>query len=77
MDIRDDELRRAVTEAQRRHENALRENAEARHIGGPRPHPAVSLLALRSAIDSAAREARKRGCDISDLVGGNVGRRDP
>jgi len=39
----------------------------------PRPGSASDFVAARLAVEMAADEARRAGCDIDDLVGPNVG----
>ena len=54
----------------------MSDNAHAENVGRRPRHDAVALDALRLAVDIAALETRNAGCDISDLVGENVGRLD-
>jgi hypothetical protein len=67
------ELRAALVRAKNRRNDAILASAQADIENRPRPESASDLVAARLAVDIAAHEARRAGCDIDDLVGPNVG----
>ncbi len=72
-----EQLRNNLSAAKAARNQAMSDNAHAENAGRQPLHDGVALDALRLAVDVAALEARNAGCDISDLVGDNVGRLDP
>jgi hypothetical protein len=68
------ELRAALVRAKYRRNAVIVAVAQADIETRPRPGSASDLVAARLAVDRAAHEARRAGCDIDDLVGPNVGR---
>jgi hypothetical protein len=77
MPATDPDVRRMVIEAKRRCIEALAANAVAANSRRRLPHSDEEVAAIRTALDLAARAARRNDCDISDLVGENVGREAP
>ena len=67
------ELRAALVRAKHRHRDVMLGLAQADIEARPRPGSAADLVAARLAVDTAALEARRAGCDIDDLVSTNVG----
>jgi hypothetical protein len=67
------ELRAALVRAKNRRRDLMLGIAEADIEARPRPGSGADLVAARLAVDAAALEARRAGCDIDDLVSPNVG----
>ena len=67
------ELRAALVRAKHRHRDVMLGLAQADIEARPRPGSAADLVAARLAVDTAALEARRAGCDIDDLVSPHVG----
>ena len=67
------ELRAALVRAKNRQRDMTLGIAQADIEARPRPGNAADLVAARLAVDAAALEARRAGCDIDDLVSPNVG----
>jgi hypothetical protein len=67
------ELRAAVVRAKNPRRDLMLGIADADIEARPRPGSAADLVAARLAVDTAALEARRAGCDIDDLVSPNVG----
>jgi hypothetical protein len=67
------ELRAAVAAATTRRNDVVATNAQADNEARPWPRTAADLVESRLAVDIAAREARRAGCDIDDLVSPDVG----
>lgn len=71
-----DELRERIIATGAARNRAQQDNARAENEGRPLPYSWEDLAELRAAVHMAARAARQAGCDISDLVGDNVGNDD-
>jgi hypothetical protein len=67
------ELRAALVRAKKRRNDAILAATQADIEARPRPGSAADLVAARLAVDVAAVEARRSGCDVDDLVGRDVG----
>jgi hypothetical protein len=69
------ELRAAVAAAKRRRDDAILANTQADIESRPWPTTAADLVAARLAVEAAALEATRAGCDIHDMVGPQAGQR--
>jgi hypothetical protein len=67
------ELRAAVKLAKSRRNDVIAANARADSERRPWPTHGAGLVEARLGVEDAAREARRAGCDIDDLVGPYVG----
>lgn len=68
-----DSLRDTLKLTKTNRANAQVANAEAEDKGQPATFDDATLEFLRQSVEDAAYAARQAGCDISDLVGANVG----
>ncbi len=72
-DDRCPKLRAALLVAKRRRDDLIAANARADNEARRWPTSAADLVEARFAVDAAAREARRAGCDLDDLVGPDIG----
>lgn len=68
-----EQLRQRLVERKQARNNAMVANATSEDAGEDPPYSEEDLMELRAAVHMAALEAREAGCDVSDLVGWNVG----
>jgi hypothetical protein len=69
------ELRAVLKVAKWRRDDVIAANAQADNEARPWPTSGAELVAARRAVDVAALQARRAGCDVDDLVGPDVGHR--